>query len=99
MQDLVRVGVADSAQQLRVGQGPLEGVVLTRERLAKLRQGGAIELKAAGVVLGECILTAQEVEHGALLAARLGEEKAAGWEVEYRVAASARGLGAGCPPA
>ena len=35
VQDLVRVGVADAAEQARVGQRALEGVVLARERCAE----------------------------------------------------------------
>src|SRR5262245_12350103 len=82
MQDLVRVGVADAAQQPRIGERTLEGVALARERT---REGGEIDvhrLDAAGVEGGETGVALHDVERGPLLRARLGEGQGAGGEVE-----------------
>ena len=49
MQDLVRVGVADAAEEVRIGERALERVVLARQRVAKRVERRVERLEAAGI--------------------------------------------------
>ena len=50
VKDLVRVGVADAAQQMRIRQRALQGVILARQRLAELLDRRRQHFEAAGIV-------------------------------------------------
>ena len=53
MEDLVRVGVADAAEQVRVGQRALERVVLAPQRRGERRRVRVEHFEAAGIVRGQ----------------------------------------------
>ena len=89
MQDLVRVGVADAAEDVRIGQRALERVVLAHERRAEVLQRRAEHLDPARVVLRERLLAAHHVHRRAPLRAFLGEEQRPVLEVERGQAAPA----------
>ena len=57
VEDLVRVRVADAAQQPRVGQRPLERVILARQRCAEFVDGRRQHVDAAGIERGQCRAT------------------------------------------
>ena len=83
VQDLVRVRVADAAEEPRVGERALERVVLARERARRTASSVASsDLEPAAVELRERVRAAHDVERRALLRARLGEDQRARREVE-----------------
>ncbi len=82
MEDLVGVGVADPAEGVRVGEGPLEGVVLADQRGAELVERGRVDLEAAGVVVLPGVAAEEHGERCPVLRAGLGEQQGAGREVE-----------------
>ncbi len=49
VEDFVGVGVADAAEQARVGKGALEGVVVTGEGFGEFSEIGGEDIDAAGV--------------------------------------------------
>ena len=53
MQDLVGVGVADAAQDGRIGQRALERVILLAQPRAKVRQVRVQHFKPAAIMIGE----------------------------------------------
>ncbi len=80
VQDLVRIGVADSGHQTGIGERALQGVILGRERLAKGRRLGGQRLDSPAVVGGELGLAAHQVNRSAVLLPGLGEHELAGGE-------------------
>ena len=65
MQDLVRVCVADPAEQPRIGERALQRVILAREGGAKGCEIGGEHLEPAGVMVIEPVLASDEVKRGA----------------------------------
>ena len=53
VQDFIRVGVADAAENVRVGQGALERVVLAREPLGERRQCRVEHFEPTGIERAE----------------------------------------------
>ena len=98
MEDLVRVGVADSADEARIGERALQRVVHAQERLAERGQGGLERLDPAAVHLAHGFFAAQEVDRGALLARHLGEHDGPRVEVESSESDLAGDLRAGIEP-
>ena len=87
VQDLVRVGVADPAEDPLVGQGPLDGVVLAPQRRREVGQAGLQDLQPAGVVRQHGFPARLGVKRGPLLGARLGQDQGPGRKIEGRQAA------------
>ena len=98
MQDLVRVRVADPAEQPRIGERALQRVILAREGGAKGCEIGGEHLEPAGVMVIEPVLASHEVKRGAPLRARLRQHEGSRGEVERRESGLRRDLGAGAPP-
>jgi hypothetical protein len=92
VQDLVGVRVANPAEDARVGQHALEGVVLGREGGPERRRVRVEHLEPAGVVSAERRLAAHHVERGPLLGAGLGHDQRARREIECRQPDPARRL-------
>ncbi len=82
MKDLVGVGIADPAEEVRIGQRAFERVVLARERTREAREIALERLDSAGIELGEFRATANGDERRALLRAGFGEQERAALEVE-----------------
>src|SRR5207245_1134876 len=95
VQDLVGVGVADAAEDVRVGERALERVVLASQRGGELVQVAGEDLHAARVVPGQCFAAVQDVEGGALLGAGLGQGERAGGEAKSGQADLGGHLGVG----
>ena len=53
MQNLVRVGIADPAQNPGIGQRALQRVILARQRVLERVDIDVVELEAAPIVAGE----------------------------------------------
>ena len=76
MEDLVGVGVADAAEEMRVGQGPLERVVLATEHRSELLERRREHLEPAGVQRLQGVLAAEQEQRRPPLRAGLGEQQA-----------------------
>ena len=81
-QDLVRVRVTDSGEQVRVGQRTLEGVVLAAQLPIEVLQRQGKHVGAARIVGCERIRAADDVERRLSLRTRFGEEESAVRKVE-----------------
>src|SRR3954453_10633204 len=82
MQDLVRIRIADSAKQARIGKRPFDCVVFPRQRLTEAVQIGSQYLEPATVERQERRPTTNNVQRRALSRTRFGEQKRTGCEVE-----------------
>jgi hypothetical protein len=98
VEDLVRVGVADPREEPRVGERPLQRVVLAPERRGERLRRRSDRVEAARVVLGERCLAPDDVERRALLRPRLRQEERAALEVERGEVDLAREPPAGLSP-
>jgi hypothetical protein len=92
MEDLVRVGVADAAEDVRVGERPFERVALAGKRGAELVDRHLQRLDAAGIVRAQRLFAADDVDRRTALRACFGEDERAVVEVERRETEFARDL-------
>src|SRR5262249_42396659 len=88
-----------AAEETRIGERALHGMVLADEGLAKALEVGLEHVETAGIVGAQARLAADDVERCALLRARLGHEQRPLAEVEGRERDLARGLRPARPPA
>ena len=72
MEDFIRIGVADSAELVRVGQGTLESPILALELLLKCLKIGSKGLNPTWVVGGNAFLAADRVNGCSLLRTGFG---------------------------
>src|SRR5439155_24820853 len=89
MEDLVRVRVADSREQPRVGERALQRVVLAPQRGLELAERAVERLDPSATELVErpC-----QMDRGAFLGRDLGQQQGAGGKVERRKPHLARSL-------
>ena len=73
MEDLIRIRVADAAEDTRIGECSLERVPFPREGGTELFCRCIERLDSAGVMGTDSVLAANEVNRGASLRAGLGE--------------------------
>src|SRR5690606_32111850 len=97
-EDLVRVCVADPAQDAWIGQRALERVVLRTQRRGELVEGGVQRLDSATIELRQRFLPLLQVEGGALVRRCFGEAQCTRREVERPVRSLLRYVGARLPP-
>ena len=98
MQDLIRVGIADSAEQPRVRQRPFQRVALEPQPGRECRQPTRERVDAAGIEIVQAVDAAHESQRRAPPGSRLGEDQRAGRELEGRESL-ARGAGPARRPA
>jgi hypothetical protein len=79
---LVGVGVADAAEETRIGERALQGVVLGAEPRGEVGDARVEHFEPAAVEPGERAVASNEVERRAARRAGLGEEERPGWEIE-----------------
>ena len=84
MQYFIRVGVADPAEQTRVTQGSLEGVITFVELGCELVEGHFQGFKAARIFFGESSAVEEQFEPGPPLRTGFGDGQGAGGKVESR---------------
>src|SRR5205085_9009940 len=77
-----RIGVADPAEEARVGERAFQRVVLAHERLAEALERGLERFRPPAVHLAHRLFAAHEMDGGALLARYLGEHDGARVEIE-----------------
>ena len=75
MQDLIRVGVADAAQDRRIGERALQRVIRCAQSLAKLGGIGAEHFEPAAIVVIELRRAASDMQRRAPLRAGLGQRE------------------------
>ena len=99
VEDLVGVGVADSAQDPRVGEGSFEGVALVCDCRTEVVEISVKHLETTRIVLRQGILSLDQMEGRPALRSRLGENKRAGREIKRSQRAATGRLGSfGSPP-
>ena len=82
MQDLVGVGVTDPTEEPRVGERPLESMVLSGEALREGRKVGVEYFESATLKGNQPLLPDHEVDRGPSLGAGLGKEEQSIGELE-----------------
>src|SRR3974390_1734881 len=73
MQNLIGIGVADTAEEPRVGKRALERVVLAAQTLRELRAARREDLEPPGVKKTQGLLPLDDTQRGAPSGARFGE--------------------------
>ena len=84
MEDLVRVGVPDAAENAGIGQGALQRVVVAEEPFGECREARVEHLDAARVVALQLVGAAHDVDRGLASRACLGQDQRAVRKVERR---------------
>ncbi len=84
MEDLVRVGIADPAEEARIGQCALERVTLAHQPFGEVGPVAFEHLESAALEGLERGFTREEVDGCPARRARLGEGEDAGGELEQR---------------
>src|SRR5438552_11343691 len=84
MQDLVGIGVADSREDVGIGEGTLERVTLTGDRGLELVDGHLERLETSWVERSDRGLALDDGERGALLRRGFGQHERAAREVKRR---------------
>ncbi len=82
MEDLVGVGVADAAEDARVGEGSLEGAVFGGKRVAEGIEIGGEDVDASRINAVEGFFSAEDVKGGSAFGSGFGEDERAVGEVE-----------------
>ena len=82
MENFIGVSVADAAQQVRIGEGALEGVVITRQRFTELADRRGQHFEAARIVRPERRFAANQIERRAPLRSGFGQDDRSRLEIE-----------------
>jgi hypothetical protein len=98
VQNLVRVSVADAAEDARIRQRPFEGTVLVAQGLRESPQDRCKDIDAARIDGVQRIGASQHVQGCAALRSRLGQHQRAVRKIERRQIVASRELGAGGAP-
>jgi hypothetical protein len=94
-ENFIGVGVADTAEEARIGEGALESVIGGEEDGGELLGSGSEDFEATGIERAEAVFARDNVKRGALLGTGFGPEKGAVGEVESRETARRGNFGAG----
>ena len=81
-ENLIGIGVANTAEEARVGQRALEGAILNRKRLAKAFFIDREDVDASGIHRTQVFFSAKKIERGAALGAGLSENQGAVGKIE-----------------
>ena len=84
VEDLVRIGVADSGDDAWVGEGAFQRVVFAAQRRAKRGRVDLQDLQPAAIVLGQTGLATDHIQGRAPARPRLSEQQRAGRKIECR---------------
>src|SRR5260370_37465363 len=97
-QNFIRIGIADAAEQARVGEGALQSVVRGEKNRGKARRIGAEHFDATGIESAKAVFSGDDVERSALLRAGFRPEKSSGGKIKCGKAARRRDFGAARTP-
>ena len=84
MKNLVRVRVADPAEKMRIGEGPLERVIPPPQNVAIRLKSRRDHLQTAGVVLAQGVSAPKQVKRGPPLGPSFGQQQGPFREIEGR---------------
>ena len=82
MEDLIGIGIADAAQQSRIGESALEGPVLPAKRFGELAGRRGEDVHASRIEGGESLAPLDKVERRPPFLAGFGEQQRASGELE-----------------
>ena len=99
MKNLIGVGVADAAEQPRVGESTLHGVVLPDQSSVERLQRRVQHVEPARVMISEAFFTAHQEQRSPFPGTCLGEQEGACRKIERGKAGLFRDLVAGLLPA
>ncbi len=98
VKQLIRIGIANAAEQAGIGQSALEGVVFASERGPEALGVGVHHFKSAAIEGIDQAPAAHQVEGGSFLRAGLGEQQRAVREIETRQPTAPGDFSALCKP-
>src|SRR4030095_899234 len=75
MENLVGVGVADTAEQMGIGERALHCMIFARECFAELLETRIDDFQTAGIMLLQSGLSVYQVNRRAFLGPRFGQEQ------------------------
>src|SRR6185436_5883318 len=82
MKDLVRVGIANAAEEMGIGQRALNGMIFLFQCLGKFLEGTAEHLQAAWIERAQSILSPKHMERRPLFASCFVQEQTAIWKIK-----------------
>src|ERR1700736_186375 len=82
MQNLIGIGIANAAQNARIGESPLEGPVLDRERVAEGLEIAREHVDPAGIDAAQRLLPLEKMQRRTTLGTRFSKNKRTLREVE-----------------
>ncbi len=82
MQDLVGVGVADAAEERRIGERAFERVIAPLEHRQKLLWAGREHIEAARIMFAQFAVAPHHVQRRAALAARFRQQERAVFKIK-----------------
>jgi hypothetical protein len=82
VQDFVRIGVADSAEEAGIGEGALERAVFCGECIAEGTQIAGEDFDSTGIDGLQAVLAGEDMQRGAMFGAGFGEYESAVRELE-----------------
>src|SRR5438067_1171626 len=84
MEDFVRVGIADAAEEMRISQRPLECVVVSCEGRREFRERATEYFNTPGIDVFERVEALQQMKRRALARAGFGQEERSVWKINRR---------------
>ena len=94
MENLIRIGVADSAEQVGIGEGPLERVILPPQGGLKLFSVAGENFQPSRVLFVQGGLSTKQVQRGPAFGPSLGQQQAACGKIKGCQVEFSRDLGA-----
>src|SRR5262245_16439664 len=82
MQNFVRIGIADAAEQTRIGERTLQRVVLASECIAEGLKGRIHDLESSAVERSQCAFALSEMQRSPLFRSRFRQEQSSGRKIE-----------------
>jgi hypothetical protein len=98
MQNFIRVGVADAAQQSWISECSLERVIFSSEHAAKRIEIGREDVDSSRIESTQALLAADHVQRGSPFRARLGQNQRTVGKIERRQTLSTGEHGVGRAP-
>src|SRR5262245_56237965 len=94
MQNFVRIGIPDAAEQTRIGERTLHGMVLPRESFREGLKGRIQNLESSAVKESQCTFALSHVKRCALVRSGFGEKQSSRRKIECGKAETRRDGGA-----
>src|SRR5438552_17516252 len=82
MQNLVRIGIADAAEEPRIGERTFQRVVLAHQCIAEGLKGRIQNLESSAVKRSQCTFALSQVKGCTLFRSGFGQEQSSGRKIE-----------------